>query len=53
MNCSNETGSLESVSTADWDKVLNTKLRAGFFLAQQLLPQLRAAGDSLIRNRRQ
>jgi NAD(P)-dependent dehydrogenase (short-subunit alcohol dehydrogenase family) len=39
----NETGRLESISPADWDKVLNVNLRAGFFLIQQLLPQLRAA----------
>ncbi len=35
----NETGSIDSVSVADWDKVLNVNLRAGFFLIQQLLPQ--------------
>lgn len=40
----NETGSIDSVSIADWDKVMNVNLRAGFFLVQQLLPQLRAAG---------
>ena len=40
----NETGAIDSVSVADWDKVLNVNLRAGFFLVQQLLPQLRAAG---------
>jgi NAD(P)-dependent dehydrogenase (short-subunit alcohol dehydrogenase family) len=42
----NETGSLESLSLADWDKVLNVNLRAGFFLIQQLLPQLRAAASA-------
>jgi NAD(P)-dependent dehydrogenase (short-subunit alcohol dehydrogenase family) len=43
----NETGAIDSVSVADWDKVLNVNLRAGFFLVQQLLPQLRAAGRML------
>lgn len=41
----NETGSIDNVSVADWDKVLNVNLRAGFFLVQQLLPQLRAAAS--------
>jgi NAD(P)-dependent dehydrogenase (short-subunit alcohol dehydrogenase family) len=39
----NESGSIESVTVADWDNVLNVNLRAGFFLVQQLLPRLRAA----------
>jgi NAD(P)-dependent dehydrogenase (short-subunit alcohol dehydrogenase family) len=42
----NERGTLESVSVPDWDAVLNVNLRAGFFLAQQLLPKLRAAASS-------
>ncbi len=41
----NETGSIETATVADWDKVLNVNLRAGFFLIQQLLPQLRAAAS--------
>jgi hypothetical protein len=39
----NETGTLETVAVSDWDEVLDVNLRAGFFLTQQLLPQLRAA----------
>jgi NAD(P)-dependent dehydrogenase (short-subunit alcohol dehydrogenase family) len=42
----NERGHLETVSAADWDTVLNVNLRAGFFLAQQLLPNLRAAASA-------
>lgn len=42
----NETGNIDSVTLSDWDKVLNVNLRAGFFLIQQLLPQLRAAASS-------
>ncbi len=42
----NETGTIDSLSVADWDKVLNVNLRAGFFLVQQLLPQLRAAATA-------
>ena len=42
----NETGTLDTVSMADWDKVMNTNLRAAFFLVQQLLPQLRAAASA-------
>jgi NAD(P)-dependent dehydrogenase (short-subunit alcohol dehydrogenase family) len=38
-----ESGNVDTVSVADWDKVLNVNLRAVFFLVQQLLPQLRAA----------
>jgi NAD(P)-dependent dehydrogenase (short-subunit alcohol dehydrogenase family) len=38
-----ERGTLETLSMADWDNVLNVNLRAGFFLVQQLLPKLRAA----------
>ena len=41
-----ERGTLETLSTADWDQVLNVNLRAGFFLVQQLLPQLRAAATA-------
>jgi NAD(P)-dependent dehydrogenase (short-subunit alcohol dehydrogenase family) len=41
-----ETGRLETVSIADWDNVLNVNLRAGFFLIQHLLPQLRAAASA-------
>lgn len=40
---SNHSGTLESVTPADWDEVLNVNLRAAFFLVQHLLPQLRAA----------
>jgi NAD(P)-dependent dehydrogenase (short-subunit alcohol dehydrogenase family) len=42
----NERGTLETVSAADWDTVLNVNLRAGFFLTQQLLPNLRAAASA-------
>jgi NAD(P)-dependent dehydrogenase (short-subunit alcohol dehydrogenase family) len=42
----NETGSLDTVTLANWDKVLNVNLRAGFFLVQQVLPQLKAAGSA-------
>jgi NAD(P)-dependent dehydrogenase (short-subunit alcohol dehydrogenase family) len=42
----NETRALESVSVADWDRVLDVNLRAAFFLIQQLLPQLRAAATA-------
>lgn len=41
-----ERGTLETLSVADWDNVLNVNLRAGFFLIQQLLPRLRAAASS-------
>jgi NAD(P)-dependent dehydrogenase (short-subunit alcohol dehydrogenase family) len=41
-----ESGNLETVSIEDWDKVLNVNLRAGFFLIQHLLPQLRAAATA-------
>jgi NAD(P)-dependent dehydrogenase (short-subunit alcohol dehydrogenase family) len=41
-----EKGTLETLTVADWDKVLNVNLRAGFFLTQQLLPKLRAAASS-------
>jgi NAD(P)-dependent dehydrogenase (short-subunit alcohol dehydrogenase family) len=41
-----ERGTLETLSVADWDNVLNVNLRAGFFLVQQLLPKLRAAAGS-------
>jgi NAD(P)-dependent dehydrogenase (short-subunit alcohol dehydrogenase family) len=43
----NESGTLETVSLEDWDKVMNVNLRAGFFLIQQLLPRLRAAASAL------
>jgi NAD(P)-dependent dehydrogenase (short-subunit alcohol dehydrogenase family) len=39
----NESGGIDTVSLEDWDKVMNTNLRAGFFLIQHLLPQLRPA----------
>jgi NAD(P)-dependent dehydrogenase (short-subunit alcohol dehydrogenase family) len=42
-----ERGTLETVSVPDWDAVMNVNLRAGFFLVQQLLPQLRAAASPL------
>jgi NAD(P)-dependent dehydrogenase (short-subunit alcohol dehydrogenase family) len=41
-----ERGTLETLSMADWDKVLNVNLRAGFFLSQQLLPKLRSAASA-------
>jgi NAD(P)-dependent dehydrogenase (short-subunit alcohol dehydrogenase family) len=41
-----EKGSMESLSVADWDNVLNVNLRAGFFLIQQLLPRLKAAATA-------
>jgi NAD(P)-dependent dehydrogenase (short-subunit alcohol dehydrogenase family) len=42
----NETGSIDTASIEDWDKVMNVNLRAGFFLIQQLLPRLRAAATA-------
>jgi NAD(P)-dependent dehydrogenase (short-subunit alcohol dehydrogenase family) len=42
-----ESGALETVSVPDWDAVMNVNLRAGFFLVQQLLPQLRAAASPI------
>jgi NAD(P)-dependent dehydrogenase (short-subunit alcohol dehydrogenase family) len=42
----NEAGTIDTASIADWDKVMNINLRAGFFLIQQLLPQLRAAATA-------
>lgn len=39
----NATGSIETMSVAAWNGVLDVNLRAAFFLVQQLLPQLRAA----------
>jgi NAD(P)-dependent dehydrogenase (short-subunit alcohol dehydrogenase family) len=42
----NETGTIDTVSTANWDAVMNVNLRAAFFLVQQLLPQLRAAATT-------
>ena len=41
-----ERGSLGTVALADWDRVLNVNLRAGFFLVQQLLPLLRASATA-------
>jgi len=41
-----ESGKIDTVSLEDWDKVMNVNLRAGFFLIQQLLPQLRAAATA-------
>ena len=43
----NESGALDTVAITDWDTVMNVNLRAGFFLIQQLLPQLRAAATAL------
>jgi NAD(P)-dependent dehydrogenase (short-subunit alcohol dehydrogenase family) len=42
----NENGTIDTVSIADWDKVMNVNLRAAFFLVQQLLSQLRAAASA-------
>ena len=42
----NEKGTIDTARTEDWDQVFNVNLRAGFFLVQQLLPQLRAAGTA-------
>ncbi|MCB5423798.1 SDR family oxidoreductase [Altererythrobacter sp. CC-YST694] len=39
----NGPGSLAEMSVADWDMVMNVNVRAAFFLAQQLLPLLKAA----------
>ncbi len=41
-----ESGTLETLETPDWDTVMNVNLRAGFFLIQHLLPQLRAAATA-------
>jgi NAD(P)-dependent dehydrogenase (short-subunit alcohol dehydrogenase family) len=41
-----ETGTLDTVSIADWNNVMNVNLRSGFFLIQHLLPQLRAAATA-------
>jgi NAD(P)-dependent dehydrogenase (short-subunit alcohol dehydrogenase family) len=38
-----ERGTIDTLTVADWDMVLDVNLRAPFFLVQQLLPQLRAA----------
>lgn len=40
-----EQGTLETATEADWDAVLGVNLRAGFFLVQHLLPQLRQAAS--------
>ncbi len=42
----NERGSLGTVAVEDWDTVMNVNLRAGFFLVQHLLPQLRAGASA-------
>jgi NAD(P)-dependent dehydrogenase (short-subunit alcohol dehydrogenase family) len=41
-----ERGVIGTVSVEDWDNVMNVNLRAGFFLIQRLLPQLRAAATA-------
>ncbi len=41
-----EKGTIDTLSTADWDLVMGVNLRAPFFLVQQLLPQLRAAASA-------
>jgi NAD(P)-dependent dehydrogenase (short-subunit alcohol dehydrogenase family) len=38
-------GSLAAMRVDDWDEVLGVNLRGAFFLARELLPQLRAAGS--------
>lgn len=40
-----ERGTIDTLSVADWDMVMDVNLRAPFFLVQQLLPQLRAAAS--------
>ena len=40
----------EAVSQADWDRFLDTNLRAAFFLSQALAPALRRAGEGKIIN---
>lgn len=42
----NEKGTLQTARIDEWDHVMNVNLRAGFFLVQQLLPQLRAAATA-------
>jgi NAD(P)-dependent dehydrogenase (short-subunit alcohol dehydrogenase family) len=42
-----ESGTLDTVVSEDWDRVMNVNLRAGFFLIQQLMPQLRAAATAV------
>lgn len=42
----NEKGTIETAQVDEWDQVLNVNLRAGFFLVQHLLPQLRAAASA-------
>jgi len=42
----NEKGTLQTARIDEWDQVMNVNLRAGFFLVQQLLPQLRAAATA-------
>jgi NAD(P)-dependent dehydrogenase (short-subunit alcohol dehydrogenase family) len=41
-----ESGTIDTVTVENWDKVLNVNLRAGFFLIQHLLPRLRAAATA-------
>jgi NAD(P)-dependent dehydrogenase (short-subunit alcohol dehydrogenase family) len=41
-----ERGTIDTLSVADWDMVMDVNLRAPFFLVQQLLPQLRAAATA-------
>jgi NAD(P)-dependent dehydrogenase (short-subunit alcohol dehydrogenase family) len=38
-------GSLAEMTVADWDLVMNVNVRAAYFVAQQLLPQLKAAAS--------
>lgn len=42
----NDTSAIDELSLAAWDHIMNVNLRAGFFLIQQLLPQLRAAATA-------
>jgi NAD(P)-dependent dehydrogenase (short-subunit alcohol dehydrogenase family) len=42
----NEKGTIETAQVDEWDQVLNVNLRAGFFLVQHMLPQLRAAASA-------
>nr|WP_166179935.1 SDR family oxidoreductase [Altererythrobacter segetis] len=39
----NAAGSLAEMTVSDWDLVMDVNVRAAFFLAQHLLPQLKAA----------
>jgi len=40
-----EPGTLEDLSVASWDKVLDVNVRSAFFLIQNVLPQLRAGAS--------